>query len=696
MLYKIFAQLHPLMMQEHPNPSVRGAVESVLHSAKHHIDDLVPHDDRYDGHDAISAFGHGHDARHSTISINRDSVLAESRDIRRSASGRTLVRSNSTVSNDEAADVPRYSSAVSSNVRNKSVGPIKAWLFSCCGRGRDKVKQRQQADEDEAKERVRGTLDICECMEAARQKYQNIAPQDINTLDFPSLPFAEYEDEMELFIREQNYEVALVKSVNTSFLNLVANEYWEQLERGEFIAGNADAEMLLTSISLAQRNAGSHLSDLTHLIHRLAVSHEDTGADQDALREVLDEEERLEVKNSKSVRRARVNGSIESKSLSNNAIITSAMRNLPDVLGKRDKNAPPTPLLRFIDSAAFNVSMSAILILNAIFIFIEQTKRDTENYHHKAWLWCEIAFTGIFIAEFMVKLVALRCAYFCDSWNLFDFIILDLSLVSLVMEFLASGPDQDVSNEARIFRLNRLFRVLRILRLFRLFKFFLILRTKFTKEDISLQLAEHLRTITACRAFIKAHVASQLRMAELFGHAGKFTSAEEVRCILESQTEIYRAIAVAVKEASEIETSTLVAMRLLRDSIGITNKLSTFVYSAHEAGVITAREADTLAHPLQDHVRLLHTQISQAIQSGQTGALERTHRQSVAQVKTKSGHLVAGGDDDDLPMGHQVSLMSMASRFSDGDESPKLRVESEGGQSPKLRVESEDGINDGI
>ena len=31
---------------------------------------------------------------------------------------------------------------------------------------------------------------------------------------------------MELSIRESNYDVGLVASVNTSFLNLVANQYW--------------------------------------------------------------------------------------------------------------------------------------------------------------------------------------------------------------------------------------------------------------------------------------------------------------------------------------------------------------------------------------------------------------------------------------------------------------------------------------
>merc|ERR1719440_2274086 len=109
-----------------------------------------------------------------------------------------------------------------------------------------------------------------------------------------------------------------------------------------------------------------------------------------------------------------------------------------------------------------------------------------------------------------------------SAWNLFDFVLLLLSVFGIVMEFVASGADDgnNASKEARIFRLNRLFRVLRILRLFRLFKFWAVLKAKFRNEDISFQLAEHLTSITICRAFVRAHTEAQKLLVRYFGEGG--------------------------------------------------------------------------------------------------------------------------------------------------------------------------------
>jgi len=153
----------------------------------------------------------------------------------------------------------------------------------------------------------------------------------------------------------------------------------------------------------------------------------------------------------------------------------------------------------------------------------------------------------IFWLEFFVKFIALKITYFCDGWNMFDFFLLLLSVFGLVMEFATAGLDSgnDASNEARLFRLNRLFRVLRVLRLFRLFKFFLVLKAKFQNETISFQLAERMKSITILRAFARAHANSQLELVRYFGNNGKPESVEQMRCILGSQTEVYRALVVA-------------------------------------------------------------------------------------------------------------------------------------------------------
>jgi len=182
-----------------------------------------------------------------------------------------------------------------------------------------------------------------------------------------------------------------------------------------------------------------------------------------------------------------------------------------------------------------------------------------------------------------------------------------------VMEFAAKDmmdSGNDASGEARIFRLNRLFRVLRILRLFRLLKFFKILLAKFRHENISFQLAEHMKSITILRAFICAHVQSQIELAMYFGEGGKCATVEQMRCILESQTEVYRALVVVAKEADDVDSQALVATKLLRENIRATGKLTDVVLEAHHRGVISGREADTITHTLNDHIRKFTTEMS--------------------------------------------------------------------------------------
>jgi hypothetical protein len=284
---------------------------------------------------------------------------------------------------------------------------------------------------------------------------------------------------------------------------------------------------------------------------------------------------------------------------------------------KLKRTAPTTPLLRLIDSVHFNVIMSMILVGNSVYIAIENFARKESNYKLAVWTVMEVVFSTMFLIEFMIKLLALKCSYFYDAWNLFDFSILCLSLFGIVVEFvIASESDADVHKEARIFRLNRVFRVLRIFRTVRLFRFFNTLRAKLLHKDFSLQLAEHVRTITACRAFIIAHCKAQSQLAVYFGDKGKIRSGAEARCILESQTEVYKAIMLAVEEAVEIDDETLLGMRLLRDNVKLTGKLAEFVHAAHKAGVVNAREAETMVHPLQNHVRIFNLQMQQTIQVG--------------------------------------------------------------------------------
>jgi len=408
--------------------------------------------------------------------------------------------------------------------------------------------------------------------------------------------------------------------------------------------------MLLTTANLALKQAHSHLSDLKHLVVQLELSHDDHGVCSERLRELINEEEALE--GSHRSRRSFI-GSMRSSFASSRMFKTtvdigvsrmSGMRSTESI-GKIDdqssqsrckdcigwnrgkKNYPETKLMAIINGVRSSITISTVLILNALFILIELTRRNDDNYGHAAWLYIEIVFMMFFTLEFVIKLFAWRLGYFRDGWNWFDFIIVGLSWFGLAMELSAydESGGTNVSKEARIFRLNKVFRVLRILRLVRLMRFFKALALKLQSKDISISLGEHMRTITAFRAFVQAHCQSQVRLAALFADDGKVRTVEEARCILESQTQIYKALHVAAAEADNVEAQSVVFMRMLRDNIKLTRKLSDFVVGAHESGVITMREAETIAHPLQDHVRIFQEGIQRTVRGSLTSVSDISH-----------------------------------------------------------------------
>ena len=72
------------------------------------------------------------------------------------------------------------------------------------------------------------------------------------------------------------------------------------------------------------------------------------------------------------------------------------------------------------------------------------------------------AFMVIFTIEAILKIIAQRCDYFKDSWNLFDFVVVAGTIVILTIAWAGVGKDLEI--------LGTILRTLRIGRVFRLIK----------------------------------------------------------------------------------------------------------------------------------------------------------------------------------------------------------------------------------
>ncbi|NXN64270.1 SCN5A protein, partial [Himantopus himantopus] len=140
-------------------------------------------------------------------------------------------------------------------------------------------------------------------------------------------------------------------------------------------------------------------------------------------------------------------------------------------LGSKKPQKPiPRPLNRYqgflfdiVTCQAFDVVIIILICLNMISMMVEThdqstTKADILNK-------INILFIAIFTAECILKLVALRQYYFSNAWNIFDLVVVIMSLVALLLSGIGKALQHFLP--PTLFRVIRLARIGRILRLIR-------------------------------------------------------------------------------------------------------------------------------------------------------------------------------------------------------------------------------------
>ncbi|XP_060036392.1 sodium channel protein type 11 subunit alpha [Erinaceus europaeus] len=140
-------------------------------------------------------------------------------------------------------------------------------------------------------------------------------------------------------------------------------------------------------------------------------------------------------------------------------------------LGSKKPQKPiPRPLNKFqghvfdiVTSQFFDILIISLIVLNMICMMAESHRqslamKDTlENLN--------LLFVVIFTIECLIKIFALRQYYFTNGWNLFDCVVVVLSIVSLMVSALEK--QSQIRFPPTLFRIVRLVRIGRILRLVR-------------------------------------------------------------------------------------------------------------------------------------------------------------------------------------------------------------------------------------
>ncbi|XP_065790447.1 sodium channel protein type 8 subunit alpha isoform X11 [Muntiacus reevesi] len=136
-------------------------------------------------------------------------------------------------------------------------------------------------------------------------------------------------------------------------------------------------------------------------------------------------------------------------------------------LGSKKPQKPiPRPLNKiqgivfdFVTQQAFDIVIMMLICLNMVTMMVET---DTQSKQMENILyWINLVFVIFFTCECVLKMFALRHYYFTIGWNIFDFVVVILSIVGM---FLADIIEKYFVSPT-LFRVIRLARIGRILRL---------------------------------------------------------------------------------------------------------------------------------------------------------------------------------------------------------------------------------------
>ncbi len=110
-----------------------------------------------------------------------------------------------------------------------------------------------------------------------------------------------------------------------------------------------------------------------------------------------------------------------------------------------------TKLQTFLDSNRFRYSILGVILFNAILLGLE-TVPSVMEVAGPLILALDTLCLGIFTTEILLKLFAFRWAFFKSGWNLFDFVIVGISLI----------PGSEGLSVLRALRVLRLLRVVSV------------------------------------------------------------------------------------------------------------------------------------------------------------------------------------------------------------------------------------------
>ena len=99
------------------------------------------------------------------------------------------------------------------------------------------------------------------------------------------------------------------------------------------------------------------------------------------------------------------------------------------------------------------------IILNTIVLTLQWAGQSDSNGFILDYV--NYAFTCIFIVEAIIKVMAMGFIYFSDLWNIFDFVILAISIFTICLDLLTTLQLGSSTTVVRAFRIAKILRLIR-------------------------------------------------------------------------------------------------------------------------------------------------------------------------------------------------------------------------------------------
>ncbi|KAM5265276.1 sodium channel protein type 9 subunit alpha isoform 3-T3 [Hipposideros larvatus] len=160
----------------------------------------------------------------------------------------------------------------------------------------------------------------------------------------------------------------------------------------------------------------------------------------------------------------------QKKKISQDIFMTEEQKKYYNAMKKLGSKKPQKPIPRpgnklqgcvfdLVTNQAFDITIMVLICLNMVTMMVERDGQSDDMTN--VLYWINLVFIVLFTGECVLKLISLRHYYFTVGWNIFDFVVVILSIVGMFLSKLI----EKYFVSPTLFRVIRLARIGRILRL---------------------------------------------------------------------------------------------------------------------------------------------------------------------------------------------------------------------------------------